>query len=316
MKDSQDERTLQRAAELIREGGLVAFPTETVYGLGANALDAVAVQRIYRAKDRPATSPLIVHVATVEQARIYAAEWPPAADALAARFWPGPLTLVVRKTASIPDEVSAGLPTVGLRIPSHPVALELIKLAGVPIAAPSANRFMGLSPTDAAHVRTSLGEAADLLLEGGPSDVGIESTVLSLVAEPPLLLRLGMITQEQIEAVVGPVLAAGTQAMPDDVPHAAPGMHQRHYSPNTPLVVASLGEALPPGHVVYLRWTKAAPDDFTITLPGDPGGYAQHLYRALHDADARGAGLIVVEAPPTGPEWEAIWDRLHRAAAH
>jgi L-threonylcarbamoyladenylate synthase len=307
---------IRHAGQVIRDGGLVAFPTETVYGLGANALDADAVDRIYRAKGRPANAPLIVHVATVEQARGLAAEWPAQADVLAAAFWPGPLTLVVRKLAAIPDRVTAGLPTVGLRIPAHPVAKALLEAAGVPIAAPSANRFMGVSPTDAAHVRSSLGEAADLVLEGGASEVGLESTVLSLVAEPPLLLRLGMIRRDQIEAVIGPVLMGAAEGRAAEEPHAAPGMHARHYSPRTPLVVVGEGEDLPPGRRFTLWWQQAPVGGEALQLPADPDGYARELYRALHAADAAGADFIVVEAPPTGLEWEAIWDRLHRAAAH
>lgn len=294
----------------------MAFPTETVYGLGANALDAAAVDRIYRAKGRPANAPLIVHVATVEQARGLAAEWPAQADALAAAFWPGPLTLVVRKLAAIPDRVTAGLPTVGLRIPAHPVAKALLEEAGVPIAAPSANRFMGVSPTQAAHVWSSLGEAADLVLEGGSSQVGLESTVLSLVATPPLLLRLGMIRQDQIEAVIGPVMAASLQEGSPEVAHASPGMHARHYSPRTPLFVAAEGEPLPQGRRFTLWWQHPPAAGESLRLPPDPEGYARELYRALHAADATGADFIVIEAPPTGLEWEAIWDRLHRAAAH
>ncbi|HVX66855.1 MAG TPA: L-threonylcarbamoyladenylate synthase, partial [Bryobacteraceae bacterium] len=207
---------MQRAAELIRAGRLVAFPTETVYGLGANALDAGAVARIFAVKARPSTSPLIVHVASLEAARELAAEWPEEAGALGRRYWPGPLTLVLPKKPQIPDIVTAGIGTVGLRVPAHPVALALLQAAGVPIAAPSANRFMGLSPTSAAHVRESLGAGVDLVLDGGPTRVGIESTVLSLVGGTPVLLRPGMIPLEELEAVVGPIAVAGT---------AGPGSH-------------------------------------------------------------------------------------------
>jgi L-threonylcarbamoyladenylate synthase len=200
-----DPPALERAAALIRGGGLVAFPTETVYGLGANAFDAAAVARIFTAKGRPRQSPLIVHVDSIEMARTLVLEWPDTADRLARRYWPGPLTLVLPKRPSIPDIVTAGLATVGLRVPSHPLALALIRAAGVPIAAPSANPFTGLSPTTAEHVRQSLGDAVDLVLDGGPAMVGIESTVLSLAGAEPLLLRPGVIPLPEIESLIGPV---------------------------------------------------------------------------------------------------------------
>lgn len=306
---------IAEAARILRAGGLVAFPTETVYGLGANALDEDAVDRIYRAKNRPATSPLIVHVATVAQARSLAAEWPSQAAALAAAFWPGPLTMVLRKSAEIPDRVTAGLSTVGLRIPSHPVAQALLAACGVPIAAPSANRFMGVSPTEAAHVRASLGESADLILEGGPSEVGLESTVLSLVDGVPLLLRLGMITRGQIEAVIGPVQSVGEGDAIEGTAHASPGMHSRHYSPQATLVIAGDEDPVPAGKVVRLWWKREPGEGQGIQLPSDANGYARELYRALHRADACQPEFIVVEAPPSGAEWEAIWDRLRRAAS-
>src|SRR5438105_4505328 len=182
---------IEAAADALRRGRLVAFPTETVYGLGANALDPEAVARIYAVKGRPPTSPLIVHVASVEMAKSLIATWPEAADRMARRFWPGPLTLVLPKQPTIPSIVTAGLSTVGLRMPSHPMALALIKAAGVPLAAPSANRFTQLSPTTADHVRQSLGSDVDLILDGGPCEVGIESTVVSLAGPQPVLLRPG-----------------------------------------------------------------------------------------------------------------------------
>src|SRR6185369_15840393 len=222
---------LRRAGELLRAGRLVAFPTETVYGLGANALDAEAVDRIFAAKGRPATSPLIVHVNSVEMAQSLVLEWPEAADKLAARFWPGPLTLVLRKQAVIPDRVTAGLDSVGLRMPAHPVALALIREAGIPLAAPSANRFTQLSPTTAAHVRTALGDAVDLILDGGPCTVGIESTVLALTGGMPQLLRPGMVTQAQIEEVIGPVVILTSTSKGV---HTSPGLHPQHYQPKTP----------------------------------------------------------------------------------
>ncbi|MCL4783124.1 MAG: threonylcarbamoyl-AMP synthase [Bryobacterales bacterium] len=313
--ESGDGDVIAEAARILREGGLVAFPTETVYGLGANALDENAVDRIYRAKNRPAASPLIVHVASVEHASQLAAEWPPHADALASAFWPGPLTLVLPKSEVIPDRVTAGLPTVALRIPSHPVARALLEASGLPIAAPSANLFMGVSPTDAAHVRASLGDAADLILEGGPSEVGLESTVLSLIYAKPAILRLGMIARHQIEAVVGPLDGAGGKETGEGTAHPSPGMHPRHYSPRTPLLIAAGDDPVPSGRVVRLWWKREPEEGQGIQLPSDAAGYARELYRALHLADECRAQYIVVEAPPTGEEWEAIWDRLRRAAS-
>ncbi len=306
---------IAEAARILLSGGIVAFPTETVYGLGANALDERAVARVYLAKERPAASPLIVHVSSVEDARSLASHWPPEADALAARFWPGPLTLVLPKRAVIPDRVTAGLPTVGLRIPAHPVARALLEAAGIPIAAPSANRFMGVSPTEAGHVRASLSDAADLILEGGSSEVGIESTVLSLAGDAPRLLRLGMITREQIEAVTGPVRFTPGSAIPETVAHASPGMHARHYSPRTPMRILNEGDPMPGGSAAVLWWNRPPAEGWAIRLPSDVRGYAHELYRSLHRADSLAVDWIVVEAPPAGAEWEAVWDRLRRAAS-
>ena len=193
---------IDRAAAIIRAGGVVAFPTETVYGLGANALDPAAIRKIYQIKQRPATSPLIVHVSSIEMAKDLTSSWPPAAQALANAFWPGPLTLVLPRSGVVPNELTAGLNTVGIRMPAHPTALALIEAAQVPIAAPSANRFMQLSPTTAQHVREGLGAAVDLILDGGATQVGIESTVLSLAGAQPVLLRPGMITQQQIRMAI------------------------------------------------------------------------------------------------------------------
>jgi len=297
-----DTASLQRAAALIRGGGLVAFPTETVYGLGANAFDAAAVARIFSVKGRPRQSPLIVHVDSIDMARALVREWPDAADRLARRYWPGPLTLVLPKQPSIPDIVTAGLPTVGLRVPSHPLALALIRAAGVPIAAPSANPFSELSPTTAEHVRRSLGDAVDLVLDGGPATVGIESTVLSLADAEPVLLRPGVIPMPEIEALIGPVRVAeggGTGAQ------ASPGMRPQHYRPRTPLVLLAAGDSPPPGRGEWLRLGRE--------MPAEPAAYAAMLYAALHRLDTQGLDWIAVERPPATPEWAGILDRLTRA---
>lgn len=301
---------LARAGEIIRHGGLVAFPTETVYGLGANALDALAVERIFEVKGRPPTSPLIVHVDSVDMARTLTAEWPQAAENLARAFWPGPLTLVIHKHAQIPDNVTAGLPSVGLRQPDHPVAAALIREARVPIAAPSANRFTGLSPTTAEHVLKSLGTQVDLILDDGPCRIGIESTVLSLTGSRPRLLRPGMISREEIEAVVG-----GIDAGPIEVAgaHPSPGLHDKHYSPLTPLFLVE-GELPKRGRGAYLWLTQPLPADHSQQMPADAAAYAAILYQTLHRLDDRGFAWIAVEKPPTWPEWAGVLDRLDRAS--
>jgi L-threonylcarbamoyladenylate synthase len=296
-----------RAAQVIRDGGLVAFPTETVYGLGANALDEAAVRRIFEAKGRPTTSPLIVHVDSVEMARQLVLEWPAEAEKLAAAFWPGPLTLVLPKRPAIPAIVTAGLATVGVRMPSHPVALELVRMAGVPIAAPSANPFTRLSPTSADHVRGMLGGRVDVVLDGGPAAVGIESAVLSLAAAPPVLLRPGAVSRRQIEAVIGPV---AIESAASSGAHASPGMHRKHYSPRTPLIVLKEGEPLPSGRGVVV----ARRADAQVAMPQEPAAYAAALYRTLHRLDGEGWDWIAVEAVPATPEWAAVADRLARAS--
>jgi L-threonylcarbamoyladenylate synthase len=303
------------AAGLIRAGRLVAFPTETVYGLGANALDAVAVERIFAAKGRPQSSPLIVHVASVEMARALAAKWPEEAEKLARTFWPGPLTLVVQKTVEIPQIVTARLDTVGLRMPAHPVALELLRASRLPIAAPSANRFTELSPVTAEQVRMSLGGAVDMILDAGACTVGIESTVLSLVDDEPALLRPGVVTAEQIETVIG--LQAGSLRRaftPDAGAHRSPGQHPRHYRPRKPLYLVDCKSPLPAGEGAYLWRTCRRPATLSIAMPFDPAPYAARLYGTLHEVGCREIDWIAVERPPEGPAWEAVSDRLRRAA--
>jgi L-threonylcarbamoyladenylate synthase len=287
-----------KAAEIIRRGGLVAFPTETVYGLGANALDPAAVSRIYAAKGRPSSSPLIVHVSDRDMAKSIAAEWPPLADILADHFWPGPLTLILKKSPAIPDIVTAGLDSVGIRMPAHPIALELIRKSGVPLAAPSANRFTQISPTTADHVRTGLGDLVDVIVDGGPTAVGIESTVLSLVRQPPAVLRLGMISLAQLCDATGVHFEVG----PPRESNESPGLHPRHYAPRTPLYLLRTGDT-PPGGKGRI-----------LDLPSDPAGCAAALYSIMHEADHEGWEWLAVQDLPDGPDWAAIRDRLQRAS--
>jgi L-threonylcarbamoyladenylate synthase len=304
---------INHAAQLLRAGRLVAFPTETVYGLGANALDAEAVARIYSVKRRPATSPLIVHVTSIEMAQSLVATWPEMATRLTKKFWPGPLTLVLEKKSAIPDQVTAGLPTVGLRMPAHPIALQLIQAAGIPLAAPSANRFTELSPTTADHVRQSLCNEVDFILDGGPCQVGIESTVLSLTGPQPTLLRPGGISRQELEALIGPVASAQEVTTGS---HPAPGMHPRHYSPRTTLYLVTNGKVPDQGHGIYLQHTQPATRQNIVTLqmPATAAAYAAALYEKLHQADAATLDWIAIDLPPTTPEWEAVQDRLRRAA--
>ena len=307
------EEDIQRAAELIRSGKLVAFPTETVYGLGANALDARAVARIFEVKGRPSSSPIIVHVSNHEMIGRVAASWPDKARALAKRFWPGPLTLVVPKTSEVPDIVTAGLSTVGVRMPAHPVALALIEAVQVPIAAPSANRFSEVSPTTAEHVRQGLGDRVDYVLDGGSCQVGIESTVLSLVDEIPVLLRPGGISRQGIEELIGAIARADQKLTGA---HPAPGMHPRHYSPRTPLYLVCDGLVPLQGSGAYLQvcCPPKAEVGEVVQMPNNASEYAACLYGALHALDAHGYDWIAVDAPPSTPEWEAVLDRLRRAA--
>jgi L-threonylcarbamoyladenylate synthase len=251
-------------------------------------------------KGRPEASPLIVHVASIEMAQSLVTDWPPEAGQLARRYWPGPLTLVLPKIPAIPDIVTAGLPTVGIRVPNHPLALALIREAGVPIAAPSANRFMGLSPTTAEHVREALGDAIPVV-DGGPCQVGIESTVVSMVGGEIRLLRPGMISIEDIKRAD----ALGGAA------HPAPGMHLRHYSPRTPLVLSDQPDPLG----AYVWFNLPAKAARSIHMPAGADAYAARLYSVLHELDREGWPVICVEPPPEAIEWAAVKDRLQRASS-
>ncbi|MEO7963270.1 MAG: L-threonylcarbamoyladenylate synthase [Gemmatimonadaceae bacterium] len=317
---------LEVAGRIIREGGLVAFPTETVYGLGANALDSSAVNRIFTAKGRPAFNPIIVHVLDLTGASTLAAEVPDVAQELAEAFWPGPLTLVMRRRALVPDAVTAGLDTVGVRAPAHPVARALLAAAQVPIAAPSANRYTRLSPTTAAHVISQLGERVDMVIDGGESSVGIESTVVDVSGDCPILLRPGGLSRATIEKVVGPI-AVVEQNPVGDAPRPAPGMVERHYAPNARIVFLDAGdgdEALRQlqsrrehgERVGVVAYNRAIPDgEVTCRLPADAAGYAKRLYAALHTLDDASCSTILIERVPSGSEWDAVADRLRRAAS-
>lgn len=322
-----DAATIAEAAAVLRAGGLVAFPTETVYGLGANALDAAAVRRIYDAKGRPGFNPLIVHVASVQHARELVTDWTDAAERLATACWPGPVTLVLRKQPHVPDEVTAGLPRVAVRIPAHPVALALLQAAGVPVAAPSANRFTELSPVTAAHVVKSLGRSVDVVLDGGPTSVGIESAVIDCASDPPVLLRPGALSPAHLAKIVGRPLAAPAPVERADAPRLAPGMVERHYAPRAALrlyaadargetdrELASLAETgLRVGAVAFAPVT-GVPHETMVVMPRDPLAYAARLYDALHALDDAECAVVFVERVPETVEWEGVRDRLSRAS--
>ena len=291
--------TLIQAAAILRSGGLIAFPTETVYGLGADATNADAVRQIFAVKGRPSTNPLICHVPDETVARRYARDWPPAAAQLAAAFWPGPLTLVLPKTDDIPHEVTAGRDTVALRAPNHALTLMLLRVLDRPLAGPSANQSSHVSPTTAQHVRDELGDRVDMILDGGPCDVGIESTVLDLTADRPTILRPGGVTREQIEAVIGPVDVFAGAADPA-VAAASPGQHEKHYAPRTPAFRFEPAD-------------RARVNGAILELSGDAPGYARQFYARLRELDDSGVAAIYVEMPPDTSEWTAIRDRITRA---
>jgi L-threonylcarbamoyladenylate synthase len=321
--DHPDPAALRTAAETLRNGGLVAFPTETVYGLGAHALDPKAVAGIYAAKARPAYNPLIVHVADAQAAQALVTDWPTTAELLSRAFWPGPLTMVLPKSAVVPAAITAGLPNVGIRVPAHPVALALLREAGIPVAAPSANRFTEVSPTTAQHVIDSLGDAVDVVVDGGPTTVGIESTVVDLTGPTPRVLRPGMISAAQIAAVVGavderPVVVAEGAA------RSSPGMVDRHYAPSARVVLfddatraAALAEAASVsergGRVGSIAFAEL-PVEVPHKMPANASAYAKRLYATLRSLDSLSCALILIERVPAAPEWAGVRDRIERAA--
>lgn len=308
---------LEHAARIIRNGGVVAFPTETVYGLGANAFDTKAVARIFEIKERPRFDPLIVHIAAPSEVADLADELPAQAIVLAEAFWPGPLTIVFPRGKRVPDIVTSGLSTVAVRMPDHPLALALLKKSGVPIAAPSANRFGCTSPTLAMHVYEQLGSRADMILDGGGCRVGIESTIISFAGNSPVLLRAGGTTVEEIEAVIGAVERV--------VPHAdtptAPGQLPRHYAPRTPLRVGTVSSSLDREHRIGLLCFRT-PDALPIrcaalevlSARGDLREAAANLFAALHRLDSQRLDYIVAERFTDAGLGQAINDRLKRAA--
>jgi len=314
-----DPRLIERAAARLRAGELVAFPTETVYGLGAHALDPRAVAKIYAAKGRPSFNPLIVHVASVDAAASLVTRWPTTATRLAEAFWPGPLTLVLPKRPEVPDLVTAGLPSVALRSPDHAVAQALLAAAG-PTAAPSANRYQSISPTTAAHVARSLGPET-WILDGGPTRVGIESTVLDLCGAQPALLRLGGLARAALEDVIGPLARA--PAPVEGQARPSPGLVGRHYAPSGAVALierAALASALREarregGPVGVIALGEVPPGaDHGLSLPRDAGEYGRLIYAALHTLDELGCARILIEAVPEQPTWAAIRDRLGRAS--
>jgi L-threonylcarbamoyladenylate synthase len=326
---------IAEAAAVLARGGLVAFPTETVYGLGARGLHAAEVLRIFAAKQRPHGHPLILHVEGEAMARAQAASWPASAGLLARAFWPGPLTLVVPRAPHVPDEATGGLPTVGLRAPRHPVALSLIRAAGEPLAAPSANAHMHVSPTTAAHVVRSLGERVDLVLDAGPCAHGIESTVVDVTCDPPRVLRAGATSLEALRAVV-PGILYDDITVTGDAARASPGLASKHYAPRTRVIVSSpdatfveqlsvvAAGAARVGAVVWSDEAKrevgAAAQGSSLrlatlaTLPGDAEGYGRAIFAALHEADEATLDALVIERVPDEPSWWAVADRLRRAA--
>jgi L-threonylcarbamoyladenylate synthase len=322
----QFEAAVRQATELLRKGELVALPTETVYGLAANALDAAAVARIYKVKGRPSNNPIIVHVASLAMARSCVARWPTLADRLADSFWPGPLTLVLPRANAIPDAVAAGGRTVGVRWPSHPFIQAVIRQCGFPLAAPSANLSNRLSPTKAGHVQNQIGDRVSLIVDGGQCQVGIESTVLDLSVAPPRLLRPGMIHESALLAVTGELVRGeGTRAEL----LKSPGLLRKHYAPRARVALWSWQSdeelrrrseqtGVPPSRIhviVHQRIPSLGRFGRVSVVPHDAEAFGRALYAELHHCDEARAELIVVEAVPETHEWRAIADRLKRAAA-
>ncbi|WP_372716953.1 L-threonylcarbamoyladenylate synthase [Immundisolibacter sp.] len=309
------DRSIARAVALLRAGKVVALPTETVYGLGADALNPIAVARIFALKGRPVDHPLIVHLPPDTPLQDWAADVPAAAHALAQAFWPGPLTLILARGPRVPKTVTGGQDTVALRVPDHPVALALLRAFGSGIAAPSANRFGHISPTTAAHVEAEFGDAISLILDGGPCQIGIESTIVDLSRGAPVVLRPGAITPQDISRLLGE-----TTHLPGGTEPRTPGQLQRHYAPQTPAELidcaalpARLAQLASQGLAVGVLAIGHGPADTGIALPNEPADYGRGLYAALRALDAQGHAHLLIEAPPQDEPWQAVNDRLRRA---
>ena len=323
------QKAVRQAAGLLRAGEVIALPTETVYGLAANALDSRAVSKIFKVKGRPANNPIIVHVASVEMAKRCVVNWPVSAEKLAKAFWPGPLTIVLPCANEIPNMVTAGGTTVGIRWPSHPFIQAVIRQCGFPLAAPSANLSGRVSPTNAGHVRKQLGGKIFLIVDGGQSQVGIESTVLDLTVSPPQILRPGMIRVESLMAVVGKVHSLKSKAQSPKSALRSPGLLKKHYAPKAKLVVFSWQNdvdlklqlatrhlSLVTCHIIAHTHIPSAEWFARVSvIPHDAEAFARTIYAELHRCDEMGVKIIVVEAPPAAPEWSGVADRLRRAAA-
>lgn len=319
------ESAVSKASDALRAGQVVALPTETVYGLAANAFDATAVANIFRIKGRPSHNPIIVHVASLEMAARCVQSWPKLADRLAKAFWPGPLTLVLPRSAEIPDIVTAGGPTVGLRWPSHPFIQAVIQRCGFPLAAPSANRSNQVSPTNAQHVAKQLADKIPLIVDGGQAQVGIESTVLDISASPPRILRPGMVHEQALIAVAGAL--AGTTGAEGEI-LKSPGLLQKHYSPRARLVllgwkddtdlrnqVERLQMDCARTHVIAHTNIPSMQAFASVSvIPHDAEAFARAMYAQFHECDDAGAEWIIVEHVPNTPEWRAVADRLNRAS--
>lgn len=325
-----DPSLIKEAARRIKNGELVIFPTETVYGLGGNALDAAAVEKIFKAKGRAKKNPLIVHVASTDEAKTLVKDWTATAQKLSESFWPGPLTLVLKKNDRIPMEVTGGGPTVAIRVPSHSVALELIRQSGIPIAAPSANISGELSATKGSHISEELFEHVAMILDSGKTAGGIESTVIDLTKNPPQMLRPGLIGKKEIEHIIGSISMASGKEEAGPLP--SPGMLSKHYAPKTKLMFGSEQDAEKlidqKKRVGFLRLTDSVSDAggtlrrdsgqaarVEILMPSDHAQYASILYDTLHELDQKHLDLIIVEPVPMSDEWLAVRDRLTRASA-